>query len=169
MVKISILINHITTETASSSKSQQFDLLAVRLSGELPTTLIKNVGMFAYPVPSPITHRDDTIDPSTGKVTESVDYLIAYLQALHPDQSETSQYHLFVMDRDGQNPKDLFPQGNKSGLTPQNVAWSPSRLREQGNYGIVLVYNGNIWIIDTGTGEAQQITGDGLSTRVDWR
>jgi hypothetical protein len=32
-----------------------------------------------------------------------------------------------------------------------------------------LIHQGNLWLVDTVTGEAQQITGDGLTSRVVWK
>lgn len=38
-----------------------------------------------------------------------------------------------------------------------------------GDNAIAFIYNGNIWLVDTTTGVSQQITGDGLTNRIDWR
>jgi len=88
---------------------------------------------------------------------------------VNPGQSETSSYRLFTVDRDGSNQQVLFPAEGDPGLAPQRVAWSPDKLGDEGNYAITLVYNGNIWIIDSKIGTALQVTGDGLTSRVDWR
>jgi len=69
-------------------------------------TLVPQSGMFAYPVPSPIQ-----LYPSGEN-----SYQVAYLQAMFPDQSETSPYRLVVMDRDGSNPKVVFPPEGEPGL-----------------------------------------------------
>ncbi|HSB67279.1 MAG TPA: G5 domain-containing protein [Anaerolineales bacterium] len=155
--------------SVTTSTSQQFDLVAIPLVGGTPVNLVKNVGMFAYPEPSPLKQSSNLLDPLSGEAIKPAVFSVAYLQAVLPEQSETSNYRLYVMDRDGSNPTALFPKQEDSGLAPQRVAWSPSTLREDGNLGIVLVYNGNIWIIDAGTGDAEQVTGDGLTTRIDWR
>ena len=34
---------------------------------------------------------------------------------------------------------------------------------------IALIYQGNIWLVDTASGESIQVTGDGLTSRVIWR
>jgi hypothetical protein len=39
----------------------------------------------------------------------------------------------------------------------------------EGDYAIAFIYNGNIWFVDSNSEVAQQITGDGLTTQVDWR
>lgn len=162
-------VSHEISGTTEVSAKQYFNLFALPLTGGSPMNLVKNVGMFAYPVPSPVQHSSTVQDPRLGEFVLQTDFSVAFLQALRPEQSETSDYRLNVMDRDGSNLKALFPSQEDTGLAPQHVAWSPASLDDDGNFGIVLVYNGNIWIIDAGTGEAQQVTGDGLSTRVDWR
>jgi hypothetical protein len=121
--------------------------------------LAPEVGMFAYPVPSPLIQL----------ASEEEAHLVAYLQAVFPFQSETSRYNLMVMDRDGSNKKLLFPSDGAEGLEPQTVVWSPDVLDETGNRVIGLVYQNNLWIVDSLTGEAWQITGDGLTSRIDWK
>jgi hypothetical protein len=93
---------------------------------------------------------------------------VAYLQSLNPEQSEDSRYRLAVMDRDGSNRVLLFPAEGLTGLEPQQVAWSPAALAEEG-YVVALKYQGNIWLVSVLDGQAQQITGDGLTVRLDWR
>ena len=77
------------------------------------------------------------------------------------------------MDRDGSNRRVLFPEEGAPGLDPQQVVWSPEPLAAEGGadmaYWIAVVYQGNLWLINSQTGEAQQITGDGLIDRLDWR
>ncbi len=162
-------VNQTISGTVSAGEALHFDLFAIPLLGGSPIDLVRNVGMFAYPVVSPAVPDSTLADPLSGERVEQVDFRLAYLQALLPDQSETSTYRLFTIDQDGSNKRALFPEEGAPGLEPQYVAWSPTRLGTDGNYAIALVYNGNIWIIDAGTGIAQQITGDGLTTRVDWR
>jgi hypothetical protein len=162
-------VNHVTSETDQSSESQKFDLIAMPLKGGTSVDLVKNVGMFAYPVPSPVDHKSNFTNLTSGESIAQDTFSIAYLQAIFPDHSETSGYRLFIIDRDGSNKKSIFPEEGAVGLEPQHVVWSPVRVESIGNYAIALVYNGNIWIIDTGSGVAQQITGDGLTSRIDWR
>lgn len=162
-------VNQAISETVSAGEALHFDLFAIPLLGGSPVDLVRNVGMFAYPVSSPALPESTLVEPLSGERVEQADFTLAYLQALLPDQSETSTYRLFTIDQDGSNKQALFPEEGAPGLEPQHVAWSPTRMGTDGNYAIALVYNGNIWIIDAGTGIAQQITGDGLTTRVDWR
>jgi hypothetical protein len=162
-------VNHVSSETMIEGDSQEFDLVAIPLTGGTLIDLVKNVGMFAYPVTSPFKHKSNFISSGSGDALGQDAFSVAYLQAIFPDQSETSGYRLFVVDRDGSNPRSLFPEEGAVGLDPQQVVWSPSSMETNGEYAIAVIYNGNIWIIDSQAGAAQQITGDGLSSRVDWR
>ena len=162
-------VNHIPSEDNSSDKSEEFDLVAIPLLGGSPVNLVTNVGMFAYPEPSPVDPKSTFIDTASGVLPDQNSFSVAFLQAIFPDQSETSQYRLYIIDRDGSNQKSLFPEEGAVGMDPQHVVWSPDRMGSDSNYAIALIYNGNIWIIDAGSGAAQQITGDGLTSRIDWR
>jgi hypothetical protein len=158
-------VDHIAPEGATNpEESQIFDLTAILLDGGPTVHLVSQVGMFAYPLASPL--RD---------VVGGKDYQIAYLQALFPEQSETSRYRLAVLDRDGSNRSLIFPPEDKPGLDPQQFwgAWSPAPLKDKdGNelgYALAVIYQGNLWIVNVRTGQAQQITADGLTRRVVWR
>jgi hypothetical protein len=162
-------VNHAASMDNSAPESQEFDLIAIPMTGGSPVKLVKNVGMFAYPEPSPINQNNNFIDNDTGNTLNQNVFSVAYLQAIFPNQSETSGYRLFVIDRDGSNKKGLFPEEGAVGLDHQHVVWSPVNVGINGDYAIALIYNGDIWIIDGGTGVAKQITEDGLTSRVDWR
>jgi hypothetical protein len=155
-------IDHTAPEGSDNpEESQDFDLTAVLMQGGPTLHLVSKTGMFAYPLASPLQ------SPSTGEI----DYQIAYLQAAFPEQSETSRYRLVVMDRDGSNRRTLFPPAENTGMAPEQHwgAWSPAPLSESASYNLAVLYQGNLWLVDAATGEAFQITGDGLTTRVLWR
>lgn len=144
----------------ASELSPQFDLAAINLSGGGTALMVSHVGMFAYPAAGPY-------NPETGE------YLVAYLQANNPLQSETSRYSLVLMDRDGSNKSTVFPEEGGQGLEPQRVVWSPLSEGES-TAGTVetflsFIYQNNIWLFNLDSGQVQQITGDGLITRLDWR
>ena len=148
--------------TVSPEESQVFDLTAISMESGAQLHIVSQAGMFAYPV----------ISPPQPKASGENAYQVAYLQAIFPNQSESSRYRLMVMDRDGSNRQVLFPTDDRSGgLSPQNDwgAWSPDPMPESGNYAIAFIYQGNLWIVDAVSGKAQQITGDGLTTRVIWK
>ena len=156
-------VEHVPPAGSSApEESPDFDLSAFPLSEKRPLSLVSQSGMFAYPLASP---QQDL--PSGEKA-----YQVAYLQAIFPSQSDSSRYRLMVMDRDGSNQHELFPgQERSGGIEPQINwgAWSPSAMPDSGNYAIALIYQGNLWVVDAVNGQAQQITGDGLTTRVVWK
>lgn len=155
-------VDHVPPPGSSTpEESPLFDLAAVPVPGGPLLRIISQSGMFSYPIVSPTQTRGD------GQQS----YQVAYLQAVFPTQSETSRYRLALMDRDGSNPRAIFPAEGSSGINPQRDwgVWSPQPLNETGNYAIALVYQGNLWLVDTVTGQAQQVTGDGLTTRVIWK
>lgn len=142
----------------TAEESPLFDLQAASLVNDATVQLSAQVGMFAYPSASPV--RANGAEKA---------YQVAYLQAIFPDQSETSRYRLVVMDRDGSNRRTLFPSADSSGLEPQTPVWSPQPIQGQTGDFLALVYQGNLWLIDSGSGQAYQITGDGLISIIDWK
>lgn len=147
--------NHNQDPTASTpEQSQRFNVSALVPRQGLALEIVPETGMFAYPVPSPWMDQSN--------------YLVAYLQAAFPSQSETSRTRLMIMDRDGSNRRQVFPAEGSQPIEPQQVIWSPppvDNLTQQ----LALIYQGNIWFIDPYTGLAQQITGDGLVSMLAWR
>jgi len=153
-------LQHIAEEGAvSPEQSSRFDVIAIPLEGGRSVSLVQQTGMFGYPVASPV---------QPGLEGENA-YQIAYLQAIFPTQSETSNYRLMVMDRDGSNRRLLFPPEDQPGLNPQQVVWSSAPLPDQEGYGIAFLYQDNLWIVDASNGLARQVTGDGLVSRIGWK
>lgn len=135
-----------------------FDISVASFENNTDVQVVERTGMFAYPSVSPLQSS-----------TREKQYQIAYLQAIFPEQSETSRYRLVVMDRDGSNRQTLFPANDAPGLEPQTPAWAPDSIPGQSADFIAVVYQGNLWLVDSGNGQAYQITGDGLVTRIDWQ
>lgn len=142
----------------SEEDSPFFDINAVLLENNTTVPIAQQTGMFAYP----------SISSLQSSTTERP-YQVAYLQAIFPSQSETSRYRVVVMDRDGSNRRTIFPANDAPGLEPQTLAWAPDVIEGQSGDFIALVYQGNLWLLDSGNGQAYQVTGDGLVTRIDWK
>ena len=142
----------------TDEESPFFDLQATSLANNVTVQLAGQVGMFAYPSASPV--RANGAEKA---------YQVAYLQAIFPDQSETSRYRLIVMDRDGSNRRTLFPSADSAGLEPQTPVWAPQPIQGQTGDFLAVVYQGNLWLIDSGSGQSYQITGDGLISGIDWK
>ncbi|MCI0521912.1 MAG: G5 domain-containing protein [Chloroflexi bacterium] len=140
-------------------ESQSFDMVAVPAAGGPAIPLARETGMFAYPVAS----------PEGALATGEIGYQVAFLQAAFSNQSQTSPYRLWVLDRDGSNRRELFPQPGQPGLEPQQVVWSPQPLTDGSGYNIALLYAGNLWLVSPSTGEARQVTGDQQTNRITWK
>lgn len=156
------LVDHVPPPGAvAPEEAQSFDLSVIPIETGKALNLVSQSGMFAYPLTSPAQPQP------TGELA----YEVAFLQAVFPDQSETSRYRLGVMDRDSSNRRLLFPPEGLPGIKPQADwgAWAPEKLPSSNNYAITVIYEGNLWLIDTATGEARQFTGDGLTTRLAWK
>jgi hypothetical protein len=152
------LVTHAApTGLVSPEESPNFDLATVSLTGNIGTTLVPQTGMFADPAVSSLRQSE------SGST-----YLLAFMQAIFPTQSKTSRYQLEVMNSDGTNLSSLFPAEGQSGLQPQTPVWAPRVLDTGGDY-IGVIYEGNLWIVDATTGQSQQITGDGLTSQIDWK
>jgi hypothetical protein len=152
------VVNHAPPQgLLEAEESPYFDLYALSLVNGATVRLAAQTGMFAHPAVSPVQQQG----PEEG-------YQVAYLEALLPAQSATSRYRLVVMDRDGSNRRRLFPAQGAPGLEPQTPVWAPQP-RADGRLFLAVVYQGNLWLVDSVSGEAQQVTGDGLTTRMDWR
>lgn len=167
--KIIYTVDHLSSDTSGLEESQHFNLIAIPLTGGSPVKLVNDVGMFAYPVSSPIQQKNNFMTTDSGVDLDQSAFSIAYLQAIFPDQSESSGYRLSIMDRDGSNKRSFFPEEGAVGLIPQQIQWSPEAMSSEGDYAIALIYNGNIWLVDTSSGTSLQVTGDGLTTKIDWR
>ncbi len=141
-------------------ESPNFALNAISLSNNATTTLVPQTGMFAYPAVS--SQRKDKPGVTS--------YLVAYMQAIFPTASATSRYRLVVINNDGTAPRSLFPTEGQPGLTPQTqaLAWAP-QLLENGSDFIGVIYEGNLWIVDAASGQSQQVTGDGLTSNINWK
>ena len=153
----------VVTHTAPSGlvapeESPNFALGAISLSDKATTTVAPQTGMFAYPAISSL--RKDQ--------SGATSYLVAYLQAIFPAASATSRYRMVVMNSDGTNPRSLFPDKGQAGLKPQTLVWAPRPLENAGDY-IAVIYEGNLWIVDAASGQSQQVTGDGLTSNIDWK
>jgi hypothetical protein len=145
------------TGLVSRDESPFFDLIGLSLVNRANVRLVQQVGMFAYPSASPLMMNGS-----------EETYRIAFLEAIFPTQSETSRYRLVVMDRDGSNRQRLFPPEGLTGLNPQTPVWAPKSAPGEGDF-LSILYQGNLWLVDIFSGQAQQVTGDGSISRIDWK
>lgn len=154
-------VDHAAQEgNPSTEESPVFDLVAIPLTGGGARRIVHDVGMFAYPLPSPVR----------AKPSGEASYQVAYLQAVFPERSATSNYRVALMDRDGSNQHLIFPAIDKPGLQPSLGwgAWSPEEFEIGTDYPLAVIYEGNIWILSPETGDFWQVTGDGRVQGLDW-
>jgi hypothetical protein len=146
-------------DTPTRADNLTYNLEIIPVPNGKSLVIAPEVGMFSYPVPS----------PSNELPSGELAHQVAFLEAVFPSQSDTSRYILMVMDRDGSNKRVLFPFEGAEGLEPQEVVWSPGGLNNSDSLSIALTYQNNLWIVDSVSGETWQITGDGLTSKIDWK
>ncbi len=153
--KIIYTVTHAKKTGLSSDESSPiFDLSAIVLGNNLVINLAPQAGMFAY--------------PSASLSLDGEQSWVAYLQAIFPDRSETSRYRVVIQERDGSNRRTVFPPEGTTGVDPMQAVWAPGVVNENPLW-LALVYQGNLWLVDPTNGQSQQITGDGLISRIDWK
>jgi hypothetical protein len=141
----------------SPETSPAFDVAVFHPDGRFVVNpMIAGTGMWAAPRYSPLI---------TGADGNAQGY-IAYLRARDPINSVTSEYDLVLTDRDGSNPRTLFPGPSRPGIRPledgSDIAWSPAGGQ------IAVVYQGDIHIIDAETGSATVVTVVGNAQHPRW-
>ena len=125
--------------------SPVFDVWVLAANETLTVELVSEAGMWAAPKYAP--SGDD----------------IVFGRARSPHASQTSGYTLHLVDRDGSDLRPLYPPPQEIGLDYPEVAWGP------GGDQIIFVYQGNLHLINTFSGEVSQLTEEGSATAVQWR
>jgi hypothetical protein len=125
--------------------SPVFDIWALAADGTITAELASEAGMWAAPAYAP-----------------EGDHII-FGRARSPYTSYTSGYTLYLMDRDGSDRRPLFPPEEEIGLEYPEVAWGP------GGDQLIVVYQGDLYLILVAGGEVHQLTGEGNVTAVRWR
>jgi Tol biopolymer transport system component len=130
-------------------ESQRFEVWAFDIGRQVRARLTPDaVGMWSEPRWSP---------PQEGGSQ------IAFAEADTPSSSHESRYTLKLMDRDGSNKRLLFPREGEVGMAqPIDHAWSPDGRQ------LVVLYLGDVYLVDVLSGRIQRMTGDGQCTRLDW-
>ncbi len=127
-----------------------FDVEAVAVDRSVHARMVRDAGMWAGPLWSPLVSGSDS--------------LIAYGLARNPQESDRSRYDLYLMDRDGSNPRRLYPAPDEIGLVgPPQIAWSPTGRQ------ILLIHGGNLFLLEVGSGLVRQLVGDGGASLPRWQ
>ncbi len=123
--------------------SPVFDLWLFAADGSLKAKVAEQVGMWASPTWGP-----------EG---------IVYGQAVNPLQSVDSRYALYLRDRDGSNPRRLFPVAEEPGAEPPpQIAWSPN------GQNFIFVYNGNLYLTNVEGAPPRQLTSNNQNSQPRW-
>jgi Tol biopolymer transport system component len=131
------------TEQASPQDNPVFDLWLFAADGSLKARIAEQVGMWTSPV--------------WGVAG------VLYGEAVNPLQSLDSRYMLYLRDRDGSNPRQLFPVAEEPGVeAPPQVAWLPNGKK------FIFVYNGNLYLADTEGTPPRQLTSNNQSSQPRW-
>ena len=137
---------------AGTGENQSPSLSVILLPDGQVIHLVSNCGLFCYPIPSH-TNMDGQ-------------YLVGYLSAILPDQSEISRYALKTMDRDASNQRKYYPGEGVQGLKPQIIEWSPDWQNDQ---MLAVLAENDLVLINTSSGAIKKVTGDGSISKIDWK
>jgi hypothetical protein len=139
--------------------SPVFSVSVVDTNATFTAEVVEATGMWTAP----------KFSPPLASSNEFTQGYLAYLRARTPFNSVNGEYDLVVADRDGSNPRVVFPQGDQPGittsllgLTNHDYAWSPDGRQ------IALIYQGNLWVVNVETTVAYQLTFDGQSQYPVW-
>ena len=127
----------------SPQDSPVFDLWFYAADGSVRARIADQVGMWS----SPAWGQEGVI----------------HGQAVNPLRSVDSRYTLFLRDRDGSNPRQLFPVAEEPGVeAPPQVAWSPNGKK------FIFVYNGNLYLADIEGAPPRQLTSNNQNSQPRW-
>jgi hypothetical protein len=126
-------------------ESPVFDVWTLSADGTITAELASEAGMWSSPSFAPQTE------------------LIAFGRARSPYVSQTSNYDLYIMDRDGSDRQLIFPPSEEIGLAYPEIAWEP------GGDRLVTIYQENLYLIRVPEGDVHQLTDSGGVTTVQWR
>jgi hypothetical protein len=127
-----------------ASLAERFDLWLFPADGSPGERLEEQVGMWALPEYS-----------AQGR--------LAYGRAEDPESSVSSRYRIVVTDRQGKNPRPLFPAAEQPGVDVPWLTWSPTGTH------LAAVWQGDLYLIEVASGKAQPLTIEGGTSRVQWR
>ncbi|MFQ3537113.1 MAG: G5 domain-containing protein [Aggregatilineales bacterium] len=140
--------------------SPVFDIAVVNTAANFVINpFAERVGMWSAPQFSPLRRTE-------GDVVRGS---IAYLQARTPNDSVNAEYDLVIADRDGSNPRIVFPSREQVGIVPfedrtrgPKFQWSPDGTQ------IVLLHQGDLHVVDVSSGRATRVTVEGGALSPRW-
>lgn len=136
------------------TQSPVFNVTMASTDGDFQADLVEQAGIWSVPKFSPLLPESELF--SRG--------YIAYMAAREPLNSvgNAAEYDLYVADRDGSNAQRVFPPDGQRGLTSRDYDWGPD------GDEIVVVYQGNLWLVYVDAAIARQLTLDGNASNPVW-
>ncbi len=130
--------------TASSGQSA---VVVTDVTASYDVTLFHDAGPCAAPVYAPVLTAEG----------------IAFLKARNRSRPDSRAGHdLMLADRDGSNPRLLYPVEGQPGLDYRQLVWSP------GGHQLAFIYQGRLWLLTIASGEAHQFSFAGKASALDW-
>lgn len=128
-----------------------FDVWLIARDGSLSVPLARNTGMWAFPAWSPVDARGQS--------------KIAFGVAQNQVNSERSLYSLYIMDRDGSNREQIFPEIENAldGARVVQFAWAPDASQ------LIALREGDLWLYDLAAKKWSPLTANGDSKLARWR
>lgn len=128
-----------------------FDLSLLARDRTFSQSISRNTGMWSFPTWSGRDARGES--------------KIAFGIAQNLANSERSLYSLYIMDRDGSNREQIYPEleNELSGLRVVQVAWSPDASQ------LIALRDGDLWLYDIGTRQWIRLTANGDSKLPKWK
>ncbi|MFQ6001103.1 MAG: hypothetical protein ACE5LG_05495, partial [Anaerolineae bacterium] len=151
----------LATTIHAISDEETFDLWVLGVDGKVKARLVPQVGIWS----SPRWSFGDSI---------------LFGQAESPDRSQESRYLLYTVDRDGSNEERILPRGEEGLVVEELVpwVWSPfpsgyftygASLQDEPWGGeVIVVKEGNLYLLDLEDGSWKQLTIDGGASQPRW-
>lgn len=129
----------------TAHSNETFDLWVLGVGGKVKTRLVPEVGIWS----SPRWSWGDSI---------------LFGRAEDTDSSQESRYLLYTVDRDGSNEERILPQGEEGLVVEELTPWTWSPWDGE----VIVVKEGNLYLIDLENGSWQQLTLDDGGSQPRW-
>jgi Tol biopolymer transport system component len=137
-----------TKHSGEDPDALNFDTWVVDVASGTSARFVQQSGIWGHPQWSP--------DQVSGDEDLSASQLV-FLQATNPVESLRSTYTLWLMDRDGSNAHQIYPDAGENSRFPReqsSIEWGPA------GDTIAFVYDGDLFIYSVSEGSASRITND---------